>query len=318
MQAPVDKSGPQSAQPPAPVPAYSTPWGEMYQGFTEDVLVAPLSERLDGKVQLLFTSPPFPLNRKKRYGNKIGADYVSWLGDFALTFRKLLKRNGSLVIELGNAWEPGKPTMSTLALQALLNFVEKGRFQLIQQFVVYNPARLPSPAQWVNVERIRVKDAFTHIWWMARGVRPKADNKQVLVPYSKAMEQLLNGAEYNSGERPSQHRIGATSFRKNNGGAIPSNVITATNTSARDAYLSYCKVQGLRPHPARMPANVVDFFIRMLTASGDLVLDPFGGSNTTGARAEALGRRWVSIEPNGGFVRGSYGRFDFGDADDTS
>ena len=177
---------------------------------------------LEGKFSLIFTSPPFLLNRKKGYGNLDGTDYVDWFAGFASVFRKLLRPDGSIVIEMGNAWMKGRPVMSFLPLKALLAFAEQGDLSLCQQFVWNNTARLPSPAQWVNVERIRVKDAFTHIWWMAPSDRPKADNRNVLKKYSKSMQRLLEFQDYNPGARPSEHNIGKTSFLKDNGGAIPS------------------------------------------------------------------------------------------------
>lgn len=199
--------------------------------------------------------------------------------------------------------------MSTLALRALLSFLNEGRLNLCQQFICYNSARLPTPAPWVNIERIRVKDSFTHLWWMAKTERPKADNRRVLVPYSDSMRRLLTTGKYNSGLRPSGHQIGAESFLRDNGGAIPSNVIMTVNTVANDKYLDYCRKRRLKPHPARMPDQVAAFFIKFLTEPGDLVLDPFGGSNTTGAVAEELGRKWLSIECDSQYVLGSKGRF---------
>jgi site-specific DNA-methyltransferase (cytosine-N4-specific) len=58
-----------------------------------------------------------------------------------------------------------------------------------------------------------------------------------------------------------------------------------------------------------MPIGLPEFFIRFLTDEGEIVLDPFGGSNTTGAAAEKLGRKWITIEADQGYVRGSAGRF---------
>src|SRR5437870_5398281 len=216
--------------------AYRTRRGVMYSGSAEVLRNSRLARKYRHKVQLIFTSPPFPLNRKKKYGNRQGEAYVKWFASLAPVFRKLLKKNGSIVVELGNAWEPGQPVMSTLALRALLAFLEKEGFHLCQQFVCYNPARLPSPAQWVNIERIRVKDSYTHVWWMSPSPRPKADNRRVLKAYSAAMLKLLASQKYNAGRRPSEHDIGATSFLRNNNGAIPSNVITLTNTSNHDNY----------------------------------------------------------------------------------
>jgi len=163
----------------------------MYWCSVEQFLKSRIAKRYQHKAQLLFTSPPFPLNRKKKYGNHRGDEYLEWLARFAPTFRKMLAPHGSIVLELGNSWEQGRPVMSTLALEALLAFKKKGRLRLIQQFVAYNPARLPGPAQWVNVERIRVKDSFTHLWWFSPTDRPYADNRSVLAPYSESMRALL-------------------------------------------------------------------------------------------------------------------------------
>jgi DNA methylase len=281
----------------------------MYQATLEDFLASRQASARRGKIQLILTSPPFPLNRKKRYGNKIGDEYIEWLSSFAGPLSELLTPDGSLVLEMGNAWEPGSPVMSTLALKALLAFLEEGDLHLCQQFVCHNPARLPSPAQWVNIERVRVKDAYTHVWWMSPTSRPKANNRRVLTGYSAAMEKLLRTKHYNAGERPSQHTIGETSFLTDNGGAIPSNVLRFSNTLSTDPYRKYCKERGIPIHPARMPHGLAEFFIRFLTDERNLVFDPFAGSNTTGASAEALRRRWVATEPRGNYVSGSVGRF---------
>ena len=289
--------------------AYKTKMGIFYEGTVEQVLKSEKFKKYKNNVNLVFTSPPFPLNRKKKYGNLQGQEYIKWFAELASLFRDYITENGSIVIELGNSWEPGKPVMSTLALKALLAFLEKGKYCLCQQFVWYNTAKLPSPAQWVNIERIRVKDSFTNIWWMSKTPYPKADNRKILEEYSRSMKNLLKSKKYNSGKRPSEHVIGDTSFLVNNNGAIPSNVLVSANTYSNTNYQNYCRDKNLIPHPARMPLDIPNFFINFLTEQGDLVLDPFGGSNTTGESAEKLNRRWISIEPVQSYINGSKGRF---------
>jgi len=280
--------------------------GRMYLGDAKAVLQThTIYEELRGRINLIFTSPPFPLNRKKRYGNKQGEEYSKWLAEFAPIFKELLTADGSIVIEIGNSWEPGRPVMSTLALRSLLAFSERGGLNLCQQFICYNPARLPSPAQWVNIERIRVKDAFTYVWWLSPVDRPKADNRRIPKPYSPSMRHLLSSKKYNSGKRPSEHSIGTESFLRDNNGAIPPNVIIMPNTRANDLYLTYCRQHSIAPHPARMQPGLPKFFIEFLTEPGDMVLDPFAGSNTTGAVAEQLNRRWVSIDIEEKYVTSS-------------
>lgn len=289
--------------------SYSTNLGAIYNGYFEKFIKSEIFEENQKKVDLILTSPPFPLNRAKKYGNRTGEQYIKWLSGFSFAFRDLLSEKGSIVIEIGNAWEPDRPVMSTLPTLSLLRFLTKGRFNLCEQFVCFNPARLPGPTQWVNVERIRVKDSFTHAWWMSKTTRPKANNREVLEEYSESMLKLLRSRKYNSGKRPSEHDIGKKSFLTDNGGAIPSNVLVISNTESNSSYLRYCRENGLDPHPARMSEKFANFFIKFLTDPGDLVMDPFAGSNTVGGVAEKLNRRWISIEPDKVYIKGSVGRF---------
>jgi DNA modification methylase len=284
---------------------YKTKLGQMILGDASEVLKSDSIRRYRGKIQLIFTSPPFPLNRKKKYGNLQGEEYIDWLAGFAPLFKDLLTPNGSIVIELGNSWESRRPVMSPLNVRSLLSFLDQGKLNLCQQFICYNPARLPSPAQWVNVERIRLKDAFTYVWWFSPVDRPKANNRRVPKAYSSSMRQLLSSKKYNSGRRPSEHNIGINSFLRDNNGAIPPNVLIMANTRSSDLYLDYCRKYGIAPHPARMQLELPKFFIEFLTDPEDIVLDPFAGSNTTGAVAEQLNRHWMSIEIEKKYVTAS-------------
>jgi DNA methylase len=289
--------------------AYRTKLGRAYHTTVESFVHSRVGMSYRGKVNLILTSPPFPLNHKKAYGNFTGEEYLEWLQDLAPDLIELLRPNGSIVIEIGNAWERGLPVMSTLPTRALLAFLDAGKLQLCEEFVGYNRARLPGPAEWVTVRRIRVKDAYTHIWWMSRVARPTASNRRVLTPYKPAMLELLRTGEYSAGRRPSQNIVGETSFNHDNGGAIPPNVLEYANTAATDSYLDYCERMNIEPHPARMNGAVARFFIKFLTVKGGLVLDPFAGSNTTGAEAQGLMRRWVCLERDADYLRGSRGRF---------
>lgn len=308
---------------------YKTKKGKFLVGDSFFVLKDLLKKGYRNKVQLIMTSPPFPLNDKKKYGNLQGEAYNRWLAEFAPLFSDLLKKNGSIVIELGNSWEPGRPTQALLTLESLLSFVKHptAGLRLCQEFICYNPSRLPSPAQWVTIKRIRTTDSYTHVWWMSKDDFPKADNRKVLRPYSQSMKELLKRKSYNSGKRPSEHVIGEKSFLSNNRGSImpnlleieridserdprlPPNVLSMSNTNSNDAFMLACRRKGLTPHPARMQQGLVNFFIEFLTDPGDLVLDPFGGSNTTGFCAEKLGRRWIAVDIDGQYGRQSKLRF---------
>ena len=110
-------------------------------------------------VDLIMTSPPFGLVRKKDYGNEDADRYCDWFRPFAEGFKRALKDDGSLVIDIGGAWIPGLPTRSLYHFKLLIMLVEEFGFHLCQEHYWWNPAKLPTPAEWVNVRRVRVKDA---------------------------------------------------------------------------------------------------------------------------------------------------------------
>ena len=309
---------------------YQTNLGKLLHGESESIIKKQLSKHYKNKVQLIITSPPFPLNSKKKYGNFQGEEYKTWFANFGILLKELLTEDGSIVIEIGNAWEPNRPVQSLLHLESLLAFVKNAGLNLIQEFICYNPSRLPSPASWVTVNRIRTVDSYTHVWWMAKTDFPKADNRKVLRPYSDGMKHLLKRQSYNLGKRPSGHSISSTGFLKDNNGSIshnllefeqiednrinrlpesiteyvsefekeilPHNVLSLSNTGSGDYFSKYCRENGISRHPATMHPGLIAFFMEFLTDESDLILDPFAGSNTTGFIAEKLKRKWIGIE----------------------
>lgn len=300
----VIRDAPERGGPPAPVARIQTENGAAY--WSDSVV---MMETLipDSSVDLIVTSPPFGLVRKKSYGNVDADGYVDWFRPFAEQFRRILKDEGSLVIDIGGSWNKGLPTKSLYHYELLITLCREFGFHLAQEFFWWNPSRLPTPAEWVNVRRIRVKDAVNSIWWLSPSPWPKASNRRVLQPYSDSMTELL-GKGYQPRRRPSGHEI-SDKFSVDNGAAIPPNLIAAANTESNSRYLRYCEEQGVPPNPARFPAVIPEFFIRMLTEPQDLVLDPFGGSCVTGEVAERLERRWMCGEIQDIYLTGAMGRF---------
>jgi len=258
-------------------------------------------------VDLIMTSPPFGLVRKKSYGNEDADQYCDWFRPFAEGFKRVLTDKGSLVIDIGGAWIPGQPTRSLYHFKLLIMLVEEFGFHLCQEHYWWNPSKLPSPAEWVNIRRVRVKDAVNCVWWLSKSPFPKASNRRVLQPYSKSMEDLLQNG-YVAKLRPSGHDI-SSKFSKNNGGSVPPNLLAVANTESNGRYQAFCREKNLPIHPARFPAALPEYFVRMLTDTGDLVVDPFAGSCITGAVAEALDRRWVCCELSEEYLQGGLARF---------
>jgi len=282
---------------------YSTDLGDMWNGDALDWM----TNAEAASVNLVMTSPPFGLVRKKTYGNEDAHDYCKWFRQFAEGFSKILKDDGSLVIDIGGAWKPGMPTRSLYHYELLIMLCEEYGFHLCLEHFWWNPAKLPTPAEWVNIRRVRVKDAVNCVWWLSKTPWPKACNRRVLAPYSKSMLSLLKNG-YTAKTRPSGHVI-STKFGRDNGGSVPPNLLAIANTESNGVYQDYCREHSLDIHPARFPAALPEYFIRMTTDPGDLVFDPFGGSCVTGMVAERLGRRWACVELNSAYLEGAISRF---------
>ena len=274
-------------------PAYCTAKGSAFIGDSRELL----ETLADESVNLVITSPPFALQRQKDYGNLEQHEYIDWFLEFARIVQRKLRDDGSFVVDFGGAYTKGVPARSLYNFRVMLRMVDELGFFLAEDFYWFNPSKLPSPIEWVNKRKLRVKDSINTVWWFGKTEWPKADITKVLAPYSDRMKKLIEDPDkfYTPKVRPSGHDIGK-GFAKDNGGAIPSNLLQIANSESNGQYLSGCKAAGVKGHPARFPAKLPEFFIRMLTDPNDLVVDIFAGSNTTGQVAEAEGRRWMAFE----------------------
>lgn len=291
---------------PTAAPAYTTKLGAAYQGDALELL----SKLSDASINLVVTSPPFALQREKEYGNPNQDDYIGWLEEFAKVIRQKLRDDGSFVLDLGGAYRKGIPVRSLYNFRVLIRLCDEVGFFLAEDFYWFNSSKLPSPIEWVNKRKLRVKDSVNTIWWFSKTEHPKADVSKVLTEYSGRMKKLLQNPEnfYTPKKRPSGHAI-SKGFGKDNGGAIPSNLLQIPNTESNGTYLDYCKAIGVKQHPARFPAKLPEFFIRFLTDPGDVVVDIFAGSNTTGYVAESEGRKWLAFEARIDYLAASGFRF---------
>lgn len=292
---------------------FTTQFGDAYLADS----LAFLKAVPDASVNAIVTSPPYALQFEKEYGNAAKDNYIEWFLPFASEFRRVLRDDGSFVLNIGGSYNKGKPTRSLYHFKLLIALVEEVGFHLAQECFWFNPAKMPVPAEWVNVRRIRIRDSVEYVWWLSKTPWPKANNRTVLRPYSKDMKRL-NERGLQRTVRPSGHNIKPSFSSTSAGGSIPANVIEEAvpvdmlkfgNNAANDPYTRRCKEAGLKIHPARFPAALPEFFIKLLTDEGDLVLDPFAGSNTTGAVAENLSRRWIAIDNVAEYLEASKFRF---------
>ena len=282
---------------------YNTDKGIIYLGDSLEYLKALKNESVD----LVVTSPPYALIKKKKYGNENSNDYLSWFRPFAIEIFRVLKESGSFVLNIGGAWNKGEPTRSLYHFKILIMLCEECGFHLAQEFYYWNPSKLPNPAEWCTIRKIRVKDSIEPIWWLSKSAFPKASNQRVLQPYSKSMTDLFENG-YDAKLRPSGHNI-SDKFMTKHQGSIPPNLIALPNTESNSYYMKYCIDNGFPIHPARFPSALPEYFIRMCTDVNDVVIDPFGGSCVTGEVAEKLNRRWCCCDIVEDYLKGALGRF---------
>lgn len=284
-------------------PMYQTRLGSAYCGDSFGIL----RDALTRSVNLVLTSPPYALEFQKEYKNASKEEYVEWFKPFAKEIHRVLADDGSFVLNIGGSYNRGFPTRSLYHFKLLVSLCDEVGFHLAQEAFWHNPAKVPAPAEWCNVRRIRVKDAVEYVWWLSKSPWPKASNRNVLVPYSADMHRLIKRG-FRAKKRPSGW-LATEKWSRDNGGSIPSNLLERGNNESNSEYIKACAAHGLKPHPARFPAALPDWWIRFLTNEGDLVVDPFAGSNVTGRVAEDLSRRWISAEIKREYVLNSALRF---------
>ena len=308
-------------------PAYVTSYGSAYVHNSLELL----KKLPDDSINAVITSPPYALHFQKEYKQASKSErekwskegYIEWFLPFAHEIRRVLKDDGSFVLNIGGSYNKGSPTRSLYHFKLLIALVEEVGFHLAQECFWFNPAKMPVPAEWVTVRRIRVRDSVEYVWWLGKTEWPKASNRSVLRPYSKDMERL-NKKGLKQQKRPGGYEIRPSFSEVSAGGSIPPNVVEEElelldktaydmlkfgNNAANDAYTKRCKEAGIKPHPARFPAALPEFFIKLVTETGDVVLDPFAGSNTTGAVAEGLQRFWLASDHVAEYIEASRFRF---------
>jgi len=265
-------------------------------------------------VDLILTSPPYPLTTKKTYGNLNPDAQIDWLTSLAAGWKEKLTDTGSLILNLADVFTPGAPAVSLYQERLLIRLCDELGYTLAQKFYWENSSKMPGPAEWVCVRRIRVTPSIEQVYWLTNNpTTAKANNKQVLRAYSLSMQQrITHGGENNQRrhKRPSGHLLKPGAFATDNGGSIPHNLIIAPNTESNSLYLTRCRAEGLPIHPARFPKELPAFFIQFLTEPGNLVFDPLAGSATTAEAAEELGRHWIINERSLTYLQGAALRFE--------
>lgn len=256
-----------------------------------------------GSIDLLMTSPPYPLLRPKEYGNVRSSEWVDWMLSLCARWCKLLTPDGSMMLNIGACWKPGVPAQQLHTERLLVRLEDELGVHLLQRLDWHSPTKLPTPLSWVGIQRMRVTSSVEPLLWLSPNPNAKGNNRHVLRPYSAGGLRSIDKPR--TKRRPSGIQFGARSFM-DRGGSIPSSLISATPTGVEESrYRKSLRDQGRKPHPAVLPAAVARFGIQLATDPEDLIYDPFAGSGTVPIEAIKLGRRAIASERSRQYLEGA-------------
>jgi site-specific DNA-methyltransferase (cytosine-N4-specific) len=298
-----------AAAPGVALMGFSTRLGVAVWGSCEDVYGG-----LEAPITLAISSPPYPLNKPRSYGNPTIADYIDFI---CRAFEPIVRRlvpGGSVCLNISNdIFEPGLAARSLYRERLLIALHDRLGLSKMDEIPWINLSKPPGPVQWASKQRVQLNVGWEPIYWLTNDPsKVRSDNRRVLEAHSKRhLELIQNGGESREGKScDGAYVIHAGSYGNPTPGKIPKNVIIRGHACAdQRAYKKAARALGLPAHGAPMPLDIPRFLIKFLSEPNDLVVDPFGGSLTTGKAAEQLGRRWLLTEMYWEYVRGGAERF---------
>lgn len=293
-----------AAKPGVKLLGYSTNLGVAIWGPSGDIF-----RRMTVPVSLIFSSPPYPLNKARAYGNPNEREIVDFICDTLEPLIEALAEDGSLALNVSNdIFLPGMPARSTYVERLVLEICDRfAPMFLMDRLVWQNLAKMPGPLQWASKTRQQLNTGYEPILWFARNpLRVKANNNRVLEPHTEKHLKLMQsgGEQRETSYGDGAYRLKAGSFGNMTEGRIPKNVLTRGHRCAHGLRHRKASIElGLPTHGAGQPFSIPEFMIRFLTEEGDLVCDPFAGRSMTGLAAELNNRAWMTGEINLEYIR---------------
>jgi len=238
-----------------------------------------LKELPDNCVDLIFTSPPYADQRKNTYGGIHTDDYVAWFLPRSEQFLRVLKPSGTFVLNIKEKVANGE--RSIYVLELILEMRKQGWFWT-EEFIWHK--KNSYPGKWPN----RFRDAWERLLQFNKNKKFSMYQESVMVPMGDWAKSRLRKLSLTDQIRDNS-KVGS-GFGKNISNwvdrdmAYPSNVLhLATECSNKS-------------HSAAFPAELPEWFIKLFTQSGDVVLDPFMGSGTTIQVANRMGRHSIGVD----------------------
>lgn len=238
-----------------------------------------LKEVSDSSIDLIFTSPPYADRRKHTYGGIKPEEYVEWFLPRSEQFLRVLKPNGTFILNIKEKAENGERHIYVLEL--ILELRKQG-WLWTEEYIWHK--KNSYPGKWPN----RFRDAWERLLQFNKTKKFKMFQERVMVPVGDWVEGRLKNLNENDKKRfESRSNSGfgkKISNWSNRDKVYPTNVLhLATECSNRN-------------HSAVFPESLPEWFIKLFTDVGDTVLDPFMGSGTTLRVAKKLKRNSIGID----------------------
>ncbi|MBC6936052.1 MAG: site-specific DNA-methyltransferase [Chloroflexi bacterium] len=239
----------------------------------------------EGQVDLIVTSPPYADARHKHYDSVHPNEFADWFMTFHEPFWNALKPTGSLVINIKDKVVDG--VRHRYVWRTLEALADKGWFA-IDDYIWHKTN--PMPGYWPN----RLRDGWEYCFHLAKSKKPYFNADAVRQPIGDWVDSRLKNLGKNDLSR--HNSVNNSGFGRNISSWVDKKTVLPTNV------LSLAVVGKNKGHPAVFPVDLPLFFIKLLCPEGGLVVDPFGGSGTTGLAALTLGLRSVLIDNNADYV----------------
>lgn len=296
------------ARPGTTLVAFSTDLGVALWSLADEVFPS-----LDAPITLCLTSPPYPLKNPRAYGNPRLDDYIDWIVASLEPIAANLRDGGSICLNLSNdIFEHRSPARSLYRERLVLALADRLGLMKMDALIWDNPCKPPGPVQYASKTRQQLNATYEVVYWFTNNPDAvEADNRRVLEPHTERHKALMaRGGSRAATHSDGAHRRRDGSYGRSTEGRIPRNILRYPhNCPSQSAYKRQARELGLPAHGAPYPLTLAIFLIRFLSQQEQLVVDPFGGSLTTGLAAEQAGRRWLTTECMWEYNRGAMERF---------
>ncbi len=234
-----------------------------------------------GQVDLIVTSPPYADARRSHYDSIHPDKFAEWFLTFHESFYNALKPTGSLVINIKDKVVEG--VRHRYVWHTIETLCQKG-WHSIDDYLWHKPN--PMPGYWPT----RLRDGWEYCFHLAKNTRPFFNSDGVRKPIGDWVESRLKKLGENDVSR--HNSVNKSGFGRDISRWVGKQTVLPSNV------LTIALVGKNKGHPAVFPVDLPLFFIKLLCPENGLVVDPFGGSGTTGIAALSLGRKCVLIDNN--------------------